>query len=195
MNHTDPKKLRADINRIAALKTDNVHLKALRDKILIGYTYFLEPAAYLECMKTNVAGYDFLIVDNDKKRKIVPMHPLVSELFYKWNDIIQSINSPMPSDLINELFPDAQQELPNFNASEIGVPVIEAEGLTHEHMDEILLCLLPPPHLKAVLTEHYFAGYTANHNSPQCLRSKAAVEEFFNNHPFFEHLRIRLNKS
>jgi hypothetical protein len=193
MNHTNPQKLRADINKIAALKTDNTHIKALRDKILIGYTYFLEPIAYLECAKTSVAGYDFLVVSNGVKRRIAPMHPLVSELFYKWNDIIQSINSPDPNDLINSLFPDVTRELPNFNDPSIGHPVIQAEGLTSDHMN-ILLYLVQPPHLQAVFTEHYFAGYTANHDSPECIRSKAALEEFFNNHPFFEHLKIRLNK-
>jgi hypothetical protein len=89
------------------------------------------------------------------------------------------------------LLPSIQSQPVNFNAQQTGLAVQAAENLDTRHMD-MLICALMLPHLEAVLLEHLHEGITCHHNAPYYLQSKAALEEFFDHHPFFHHLRIRL---
>jgi hypothetical protein len=189
----NPHQLRADINRIAALKIEDINLKAFRDRLLIGYTYFLDPGSYLICYKEDISGTSFLTSDRtDTTVNRRAMHPLVTRIFNEYNNELPVISDPARiKEYLKILLPSIQSQPVNFNAQQTGLAVQAAENLDTRHMD-MLICALMLPHLEAVLLEHLHEGITCHHNAPYYLQSKAALEEFFDHHPFFHHLRIRL---
>jgi hypothetical protein len=193
MNYRNHQILRAEINRIAALKIEDKHTKALRDRILIGYTYFLDSLSYLTCYKVSESEHAFILIE--RRMKISPLHPILCNLFKEWDDNIEPIDFPMAKELIKNLSPHPiLEQLPDFDDPIIRWEAIQTEGLTDEHM-KILSLFHLPLHLEAVMIEPPFELSDEHKDTKRLEESKAALEEFFNNHPFFEHLKIRLNKN
>lgn len=157
---------RSEMNRIAALDLENGPLKILRDRILLGYTYFLEPRSYLH--RPMDRSDDRLLITmrpSDKEYScLFPMHPCVASLLEEYGGSIPVIDLKSADELLAELFPNRNVKYINYNAPMLGRAVMIVEGLGDQEMDLIL---------------------GVNRLNP------VNLEEFYQ-HKFFRHLRIRM---
>lgn len=157
---------RSEMNRIATLDLENGPLKILRDRILLGYTYFLEPRSYLHRPMDQVEGRLLITLkphDQDHNR-LFPMHPCVISLLEEYGGSIPVIKHALADELLAELFPNRNVKYINYNAPMLGRAVMIVEGLGDQEMDLIL---------------------GVNRLNP------VNLEEFYQ-HKFFRHLRIRM---
>jgi hypothetical protein len=178
MNHTIPHVLKAEINRIAAIKIENRNLQLLRDRILIGYAYFLTPKQYIYLYKSKPTDQHFQL--NMSKGTFhaifhLPVHPLISQILEEYGGSLPAISSFDVFPLYKQLFPKVKQtasryfsvHMKNFDPPKKAMAAQTVEGLSWSQWAILRGYENAPPHV---------------------------LEQLFNQ-PFFDYLRNRVSNS
>lgn len=190
MNYSLPAKVKADINRIAALQTDNEKLQVLIDRILIGYTYFLPPQQYMDLWRADSKDWCFtrLVFSNPSDRyfqstrpradvHFMPIHPLINKMLEKYEGFLPGVSHKLIAPLYKHLFPDAPlsgKEFFSVRMQDYSIPrkvcmkdeITRIEGLSWPQL-------------------YMLRGFEGPKVGP-------AIDKMFDQ-PFFDHLKIRVN--
>jgi hypothetical protein len=190
MNYRLPANVKADINRIAAIQTDDPNLQILIDRILIGYTYFLPPQQYMDMSKVNSEDRHLAIpiFSNFSDRsslsnclradvRFMPIHPLIDQMLEKYEGLLPGISHVHIAPLYKQLFPDASESGSGFFR-------------LHMHNFSILRKVLVDDEITQIEGLSWYRLFILRgFKGP---KSAITLEKLFKQ-PFFNHLKIRVN--